>query len=79
MTRNILIHEDANLDLHEHFQYLALNNIGSAFHFFDAARETYSCNQRSNSAPERFVGSVSFIMRTTALFNCLIQIIEMIY
>jgi hypothetical protein len=33
MNRRILVHEDATLDLHEHFDYLALNNRDTAFEF----------------------------------------------
>jgi hypothetical protein len=35
MNRRILITEDANLDLQEHFNYLAQNNRDPAFDFFD--------------------------------------------
>jgi toxin ParE1/3/4 len=42
MNRRILIHEDASLDLHEHFSYLAQNNRDRAFEFFDAARQTFA-------------------------------------
>ena len=42
MNRRILIHEDASLDLHEHCNYLAQNSRDSAFHFFDAARQTFA-------------------------------------
>ena len=31
MNRRIFIHEDASLDLHEHFSYLAQNNRDRAF------------------------------------------------
>jgi hypothetical protein len=34
----ISIHENAALDIQEHFQYLAVNNRDSAFHFFDAVK-----------------------------------------
>jgi hypothetical protein len=34
MNRRILIHENATLDLHEHSNYLAQNNRGSAFKRF---------------------------------------------
>jgi hypothetical protein len=37
MNLRILIHEDANLDIQEHFQYLAQSNHDSALRFFDAA------------------------------------------
>jgi hypothetical protein len=36
MNRRILITEDANLDLQEHFTYLAQNNRDRAFRFFDS-------------------------------------------
>jgi toxin ParE1/3/4 len=42
MNRRILITEDANLDLHEHFSYLAQNNRDRAFDFFDATRQTFA-------------------------------------
>ena len=42
MNRRILITEDANLDLQEHFSYLGQNNRDRAFHFFDAARQTFA-------------------------------------
>jgi toxin ParE1/3/4 len=42
MNRRILIHEDASLDLHEHCNYLAQNSRDTAFHFFDAARQTFA-------------------------------------
>jgi toxin ParE1/3/4 len=54
MTRHILIHEDANLDLHEHFHYLAMNNTASAFHFFDAARETFAALARMPGIGQRY-------------------------
>jgi toxin ParE1/3/4 len=46
MNRRILITEDANLDLHEHFNYLAQNNRDRAFYFFDAARQTFAALAR---------------------------------
>lgn len=46
MNRRILITEDANLDLHEHFNYLAQNNRDRAFEFFDAARQTFAALAR---------------------------------
>jgi toxin ParE1/3/4 len=42
MNRRILIHEDANSDLQENFQYLAQSNQSSALSFFDAARQTFA-------------------------------------
>jgi hypothetical protein len=42
MSRHTLIREDATIDLHEHFDYLAQNNRDSAFRFFDAARQTFA-------------------------------------
>lgn len=46
MTLRIFIHEDASLDLHEHFSYLAENNRDRAFQFFDAARQTFAALAR---------------------------------
>ncbi len=46
MNRRILITEDANLDLHEHFNYLAQNNRDRAFYFFDAARQAFAALAR---------------------------------
>jgi toxin ParE1/3/4 len=46
MNRQILVHEDASLDLHEHCNYLAQNSRDSAFHFFDAARQTFAALAR---------------------------------
>jgi toxin ParE1/3/4 len=43
MNRRILITEDANLDLQEHFNYLAQNNRDRAF---DAARKTFAALAR---------------------------------
>ena len=42
MNRCIFIHEDASLDLHEHFSYLAQTNRDRAVQFFDAARQTFA-------------------------------------
>ena len=42
MNRRIFIHEDASLDLHEHFGYLAQTNRDRAVQFFDAARQTFA-------------------------------------
>jgi toxin ParE1/3/4 len=46
MTRRILIHENATIDIHEHFGYLAQNNQDQAFRFFDAARQTFAALAR---------------------------------
>jgi toxin ParE1/3/4 len=46
MNRRILITEDANLDLQEHFNYLAQNNRDRAFDFFDATRQTFAALAR---------------------------------
>jgi toxin ParE1/3/4 len=46
MTRRILLHENATLDLHEHFRYLAQSNEDQAFRFFDAARQTFAALAR---------------------------------
>lgn len=42
MNRRIFIHEDASLDLHEHFSYLAQTNRDRAVQFFDAARQNFA-------------------------------------
>lgn len=42
MTRRILIHDNATIDIHEHFAYLAETNQDQAFRFFDAARQTFA-------------------------------------
>lgn len=42
MTRRILIHDNATIDIHEHFVYLAETNQDLAFRFFDAARQTFA-------------------------------------
>jgi toxin ParE1/3/4 len=54
MNRRILIHEDANLDLQEHFQYLAQSNQDSALHFFDAARQTFISLARMPGMGQRY-------------------------
>ncbi len=46
INQPILVHEDATLDIQEHFDYLAQNNIDSAFEFFDAARQTFAALAR---------------------------------
>jgi toxin ParE1/3/4 len=46
MTRRILLHENATLDLHEHFRYLAQSNADQAFRFFDAAQQTFAALAR---------------------------------
>jgi toxin ParE1/3/4 len=46
MTRRILIHENATIDIHEHFGYLAQNNQDQAFRFFDAVRQTFAALAR---------------------------------
>ncbi|WP_309736773.1 type II toxin-antitoxin system RelE/ParE family toxin [Chamaesiphon sp. OTE_75_metabat_556] len=54
MTRYILIHEDASLDLHEHFSYLSQNNRDSAFEFFDAARQTFAALARMPGVSQQY-------------------------
>ena len=54
MNRRILITEDANLDLREHFNYLAQNNRDRAFHFFDAARQTFASLARMPGMGQRY-------------------------
>lgn len=46
MNRYIVIHEDATLDLQEHFNYLAQNSKDNAFLFFDSARQTFAALAR---------------------------------
>jgi toxin ParE1/3/4 len=54
MNRRILITEDANLDLHEHFSYLAQNNRDRAFNFFDATRQTFAASARMPGMGQRY-------------------------
>jgi toxin ParE1/3/4 len=54
MNRRILITEDANLDLQEHFNYLAQNNRDRAFHFFDAARQTFAVLARMPGMGQKY-------------------------
>jgi toxin ParE1/3/4 len=54
MNLRILIHEDANLDLQEHFQYLAQSNHDSALRFFDAARQTFASLARMPGMGQRY-------------------------
>jgi toxin ParE1/3/4 len=54
MNRRILIHEDANLDLQEHFQYFAQSNQDSALRFFDAARQTFASLARMHGVGQRY-------------------------
>ncbi len=42
MTRRILLHQDATLDVNEHFGYLVQENPDRAFQFFDASRQTFA-------------------------------------
>lgn len=42
MTRRILIHDNATIDIHEHFAYIAETDRDRAFRFFDAARQTFA-------------------------------------
>ncbi len=46
MNRYIVIHEDATLDLQEHFNYLAQNSKDNAFLFFESARQTFAALAR---------------------------------
>jgi toxin ParE1/3/4 len=54
MNRHILIHEDANLDLQEHFQYFAQSNQDGALRFFDAARQTFASLARMPGVGQRY-------------------------
>ncbi len=54
MNLIISIHENATLDIQEHFQYLAVNNRDSAFHFFDAARQTFASLARMPRMGQRY-------------------------
>jgi toxin ParE1/3/4 len=54
MNLIIYIHENATLDIQEHFQYLAVNNRDSAFHFFDAARQTFAALARMPGMGQRY-------------------------
>lgn len=42
MALKIVITPQANLDLEEYFDYIAVNNMDAALLFFDAVRETFS-------------------------------------
>jgi toxin ParE1/3/4 len=46
MTRRILLHENATIDIHEHFAYIAESDQEQAFCFFDAARQTFAALAR---------------------------------
>lgn len=54
MNRRILITEDANLDLHEHFNYLAQNNRDRDFYFFDAARQAFAALARTPGMGQQY-------------------------
>jgi toxin ParE1/3/4 len=56
MNRQILINEEANSDLREHFNYLAQNNRDSALRFFDAARETFAALARMPGIGRKYDG-----------------------
>ncbi|HLP91639.1 MAG TPA: type II toxin-antitoxin system RelE/ParE family toxin [Nostocaceae cyanobacterium] len=42
MTKEILVTENARLDIRQHFAYLSQNNPDTALKFFDATRETFA-------------------------------------
>ncbi|MDB9518609.1 type II toxin-antitoxin system RelE/ParE family toxin [Roseofilum reptotaenium CS-1145] len=42
MASKIAIAPQANLDLEQHFEYIAINDADSAMRFFDAVRSTFS-------------------------------------
>jgi toxin ParE1/3/4 len=54
MNRCIVIHEDATLDLQEHFNYLAQNSKESAFLFFDSARQTFAALARMPGIGQKY-------------------------
>jgi toxin ParE1/3/4 len=62
MTRRILLHENATLDLHEHFNYLAQTNEDLAFRFFDAARQTFAALARLPGMGQIYDGGAEDIL-----------------